>query len=302
LYDSEHHPRHRYQYGQDIGVAALCYLSWALWRLGYVDRASEIATDAIKRAEELSHPHTLAYTVCHARGFMDLFKCRHEDTQLYAGLVVSLCTENGFSHWINFGRILEGWAEICTGDVDHGTKKLRAGMIAWQEGGARLWLPIFLMLEAEACAKAGRGDAALEAIEEALVISNDTGERWALTELLRVKARLLQAAGRAEAGEIEAILLKSLQIARAQKARCWELRASCDLARLWQEQGHGAKALTLLQSIYGQFTEGFDTADLRDARALMEDLRRRIGRKEGECVSQKSSNRRDALIAYPPNG
>jgi predicted ATPase len=302
LYGSEHHPRHRYQYGQDIGVAALCYLSWALWRLGYVDRASEIATDAIKRAEELSHPHTLAYTVCHARGFMDLFKCRHKDTQLYAGLVVSLCTENGFSHWINFGRILEGWAEICTGDVDHGTKKLRAGMIAWQEGGARLWLPIFLMLEAEACAKAGRGDAALEAIEEALVISNDTGERWALTELLRVKARLLQAAGRAEAGEIEAILLKSLQIARAQKARCWELRASCDLARLWQEQGHGAKALTLLQSIYGQFTEGFDTADLRDARALMEDLRRRIGRKEGECVSQKSSNRRDALIAYPPNG
>src|SRR5262249_7359179 len=252
LYDLEHHPQYRFQYGQDIGAAALCYLSWALWHLGSVDQASEVAADAMKYAEALSHPHTLVYTICHARGLMDRFRRRCEDTQSYAGLVVSLCTENGFSHWVNCGRIFEGWAEICRGEADRGIEILRAGVAAWQKGGARLWLPMFRTLEAEACAEAGRGDAALQAIEEALAISKDTGERWAAAEVLRVKARLLQALGRPDVEEIEAILVNSLQMARAQQARCWELRASCDLARVWQSQGQRWKALKLLQSVYDQ--------------------------------------------------
>jgi predicted ATPase len=110
-----------------------------------------------------------------------------------------------------------------------------------------------------------------------------------MAEMLRVKVRLLQTVGRSEAGEIEAILINSLEIARAQRARCWELRASCDLARLWQSQGRGKKALKLLQSAYEQFTEGFDTADLRNAKRLMEDLRRSDGRKQGECGGKKSN-------------
>jgi class 3 adenylate cyclase/DNA-binding response OmpR family regulator/predicted ATPase len=279
LYDSEHHPDYRHQYGQDIGAAALCYLSWALWHLGYVDKASAVADQAMKHAEELWHPHTLVYTICHARGFMDLFRRRSEDTQSYASLVISLCTENGFSHWVNCGRILEGWAKICRGEEDQGIELLRTGVAAWQKGGARLWLPIFLTLEAEAYAKASCGDAALKLIEEALAISEETGERWAMAEVLRVKARLLQAVGRAEVGEIETILINSLEMARAQQGRCWELRTSCDLARFWQSQGRGKKALKLLQSAYDQFSEGFDTADLRNAKALLENLRRGVGQK-----------------------
>jgi predicted ATPase len=292
LYDSAHHPRYRYQYGQDIGAAALCYLSWALWHLGHVDRASEVAAEAMKHAEKLSHPHTLVYTICHARAFIDLFTRRCADAPLYAGLVVSLCTENGFSHWINCGRIFEGWAEICRGEVNQGIELLRAGVAGWKKRGARLWLPIFLTLEAEACAKAGRDDAALELIEEALAIAKDTGERWAIAEVLRVKARLLKAVARAEAGEIETILVNSLEIARAQQARCWELRTSCDLARLWQGQGRGREGLKLVQAIYEQFTEGFDTADLREAKALMQDLKRSwghkrsLGRKRNECTGR----------------
>jgi class 3 adenylate cyclase/DNA-binding response OmpR family regulator/predicted ATPase len=289
LYNSEHHACYRHQYGQDIGAAALCYLSWALWHLGYVDQASAVAVEAMKHAEELSHPHTLVYTICHARGFMDLFSRRCDDTRSYAGLVISLCTENRFSHWINCGRILEGCAEIRQGKVDQGIELLRAGMASWQKAGARLWLPIFLTLEAEAYAEAGRGDAALQAIDEALTIAKDTGERWAMAEMLRVKARLLQAVGRTEAGEIETILIDSLEIARAQRARCWELRASCDLALLWQSQGRRRKALKLLESVYEQFTEGFDTADLRDAKALMENLRRGLGRSQSECSEKKST-------------
>jgi len=293
LYDSAQHSRYRFQYGQDIGAAALCYLSWALWHLGYVDRASEVATEAMKLAEQLSHPHTLVYTICHARAFIDLFSRRHEDSRSYGAMVVSLSTENGFSHWVNCGRILVGWAEICRGEVDRGIELLRAGIAAWHKRGARLWLPIFLTLEAEACAKTGRGDAALVVIEEALAIAEDTGERWAMAEVLRVKARLLKVVAGAETKEIETILVNSLEIARAQQASCWQLRASCDLARLWQAQGRGREGLKLVQAIYEQFTEGFDTADLLEAKALMQDLKRSVGRKRNECTGKtdKASHR-----------
>jgi predicted ATPase len=152
-----------------------------------------------------------------------------------------------------------------------------------------LWVPFFLTLEAEACAEGDRGDAALQAIEKALSMSKETGERWAMAEMLRVKARLLQATGRAEADEIETILVSSLEVARRQGARCWELRAGCDLARLWQGQGRGRKALKLLQSIYDQFTEGFDTADLRDAKALIRSLRKSIRQKQSECVGSRAA-------------
>jgi class 3 adenylate cyclase/DNA-binding response OmpR family regulator/predicted ATPase len=279
LYDSEHHSCHRFQYGEDIGVTALCYLSLTLWHLGYVDQASQVAAEARRRAEELSHPLTLVFAICFG-GFLDLFRRRCETTQLYAGLITSLCSENGFLHWINFGRIFEGWAEISRGNVDHGIEVFRAAILGWQKGRARLWLPFFLTLEAEACFEAGRSEAALHAIEEALAISRDTGECWAMAEVLRVKARLLQAAGQVEAEEIETILVNSLEIARRQQSRWWEIRVSCDLARLWQDQGREGEALKLLQSVYGQFTEGFDLADLQDAEALMTSLRRKVGRKQ----------------------
>jgi class 3 adenylate cyclase/DNA-binding response OmpR family regulator/predicted ATPase len=294
LYDPQQHSCYRFQYGQDIGVTTLCYLSWAQWHLGYVDQASEVAVEAVKRAEELSHPHTLVYAICHARGFMDIFRRRCEETQSYAALVVSLCIENGFSHWLNCGRILEGWSKICGGKLDQGIELLRAGVDGWKQRGARLWLPIFLALDAEACIEAGRPDAALKAVEEALRMTKDTGERWAIAEVLRIKARTLQAAGRAEAEEIEAVLVESLEIARGQRARCWELRAACDLARLLQGQRRDKQALKLLRSVYDQFTEGFDTTDLRAAKALMGSLKRTAHRKQSKDAKKKPNKTRHA--------
>jgi predicted ATPase/class 3 adenylate cyclase len=271
LYNPEEHARFRYQYGQDIGATALCYLSWALWHLGYFDHASEVAAEAVRRAEEVSHPHTLAYTICHARGMMDIFRRRPEETPSYAGLVVSLCDEHGFPFWAAGGRILDGWAATCQGEVELGIPLLRDGLAAWRKTGARLWLPIFLALEAEAHAKAGHSDTALQVIAEALLISEETGERWAVAEVLRIKASLLQATGH-PTEEVEALLVNSLQIARHQQARSWELRTACDLARLWQPQGRGTEGLQLVQTIYDQLTEGFDTADVRDAAALLAEL------------------------------
>jgi predicted ATPase len=283
LYDPELHPRFRYQYGQDIGATVLCYLCWALWHLGYVDQASAVATEAVNRAESLSHPFTLAYTLSHARGMMDVFRRRPEDTRSYAGLVVSICTELGFPFWAAFGRILDGWAATCLGEPDEGIEVLHRGLAAWRETGSRLWLPIFLALEAEAHAKADRSDAALQLIEEALATAEETGERWAVAEVLRIKAGVLLATGRATADHIETLLTNSLAIARRQEARSWELRTACDLARLWQRQERGKEALNLLRSTYDQFTEGFDTADLKDAKALMESLQSNDANRSGRA-------------------
>ena len=286
-----------HQFGQDIGASALCYLSWALWHLGYVDQASEAATEAMKLAERLSHPHTLVYTICHARGFIDLFRRRCEDTSSYAGLVISTCNENGFSHWLNCGVILDGWATACAGHSDRGLGVLHEGMVRWQRSGAQIWMPMFRILEAETYLKAGRDEAALLAIEQALAEAENIGERWATAEALRIKARILSSAGDGKNfPEIEAILLNSLEIARRQQARCWQLRTSCDLARLWQRQGRNKKALKLLQSVYDQFTEGFDTTDLRDAQALLRNLRRNLTDGRGRRRVRRMKNNRSTAF------
>jgi class 3 adenylate cyclase/predicted ATPase len=272
IYDPDHHLRFRFQYGQDIGTTVMCYLSWALWHLGHVDQASQLASEAVKRAEEISHPFTLVYTLCHARGMMDVFRRRSEDAKSYAGRVTSLCSEHEFPFWAAGGQIFRGWAAINQGEVDAGVDELIRALAAWRKTGARLWLPIFLALEAEGHFKAGRNQAALHSIDQALATVDETGERWAVAEILRVKANLLLSTGQGRPDEVERLLINSVEIAQRQQALCWELRTSCDLARLWQEQGRSKEALKLLRTIYGRFTEGFETADLQHAKALIEGL------------------------------
>jgi predicted ATPase len=168
-------------------------------------------------------------------------------------------------------RILEGWAAVSDGEINHGIDLLQAGVAAWREAGAGLWLPLFLALEAQAYSKEGRNEAALEVIEQAIAISEKTGEHWCLAEILRIKAGLLSASDRA-GDQVEILFARSVSIARSQNARCWELRAACDLASLWQSKGRAIEALDLLQHIYGQFTEGFDSADLRHAKQILDGL------------------------------
>jgi len=272
LYDPNHHLRFRFQYGQDIGTTAMCYLSWALWHLGYVDQASQLASKAVNRAEEISHPHTLVYTLCHARGMMDVFRRQSDETKSYAGVVTSLCSEHAFPFWAAGGQIFGGWAAINRGEVDGGVDELIRGLAAWRKTGARLWLPIFLALEAEGHFKAGRDQAAFHSIEQALATSDVTGERWAIAEILRVNANLLLTTGRGKAEEVEEALIESLEIARQQQAKSWELRSATSLARLWRDQGKPQQARELLAPVYGWFTEGFDTRDLKEAKALLDAL------------------------------
>jgi predicted ATPase len=264
----------QYQYGQDIGASVLCYLSWALWHLGYVDQASQVATEAINRANAIAnHPHTQVFTICHARGMMDIFQRRTGDMISYAGSVVSLCREHGFSHWMACGRILEGWATVDQGEPERGIEIIGAGVAAWRGAGAGLWLPLFLMLLAEAFSMTGSNETALTVIDQAIAIAEQTGERWCLAEILRIKAGLLYATDPASQ-QVESLLAWSLRVARSQNARCWELRAACDLASLWQRKDRAQDALLLLQPVYAQFIEGFGSADLQSAKLILAGLER----------------------------
>ena len=269
LYEQDLESAQFYHYGQEVGATALCYLCWALWQLGYVDQAADVAARAVKHAEGLSHPHTLAYTICHARGMIDIMRRHPVDTHAYTQTVISLCSEHGFPFWGAGGQILQGWA-TSHDDPDKGVEQIRAGLAAWRKTGARLWLPIFVALEGEAHAAAGRSDAALRAVDEAIAISGETGERWAIAEVIRLKAQILSKSGRGEADEVEALLNESIETARLQGAKSWQLRAACDLVQFQRGRGREHDALKLLRSIYRQFTEGFGTPDLVTAKALME--------------------------------
>jgi predicted ATPase len=209
---------------------------------------------------------------------VDIFRRRPDNMRSYADSVLSLSREHGLSHWTAFGRIIDGWSVTTCGDTDRGIELLRAGVAAWQKAGARLWLPLFLTLEAEACAKAGRSDDTLELINCAISASQRSGERWYLAEMLRIKARVLSQADHTS-DQVETLLAKSLEIARSQQARCWELRAACDLALLWRSNSRVKEALELLQPIYTKFTEGFGTADLQHARQILGSLKPNESRK-----------------------
>jgi predicted ATPase len=200
---------------------------------------------------------------------IDIMRRRPEGADAYAQIVISLCTEHGSPFWAAGGQIVYGWA-IAHDNPDRGVEQIRAGLAAWRKTGARLWLPIFVALEGEAHAAAGRNEAALQAIDEAIAISGETGERWAIAEVIRLKARILSKSGRGEADKIEALLNESIEIACSQGAKSWQLRAACDLVQLQRERNRGRDALRLLRSIYGQFTEGFGTPDLITAKVLIE--------------------------------
>src|SRR5262249_33218647 len=243
LYDPASHACFRYQYGQDIGATALCYLCWALWHLGYVGRASEVAAEAVTGAEAAAPPPPPGVPKCHPPRMLGVWRGSTEEMRSYASKVVTLCTEHGFPFWAAGGQIFEGWAATCEGTADQGIELLQEGLSAWQATGARLWLPIFLALKAQAFAKQGRIDAALQTMEQVVAIKNEKGEQGAIAEVLRLKAGFLRAAGGARPAEIEALLIESLEIARRQQAHSWELRTACDLARLWREQGRCAEAV-----------------------------------------------------------
>lgn len=200
---------------------------------------------------------------------MDMFRRDASETVAYTDEVIALCNEHGFPFWAAGAQIMNGWAKCRQGQIEEGIATLENGLNKWRRTGARLWLPMFLASEAEACAVVGKLDQAMEGIEQAIAVASETGERWAMAEILRIKAEIVLAIDDGAQAQAEKILLESMDIARAQQARSFQLRTACDLARLWHRSGRATGAAALLGEAIGPFSENLDSADLMPARALL---------------------------------
>ena len=187
-----------------------------------------------------------------------------------AGELIAVATEQSFPERRGHGVIYRGWAKVKNGDVAEGTSLLRSGSTGLRATGREAGAPHFMTLLAKACEIAGQTDAAVTLLDDALRIIETLGQHWFAAEVSRHKGELLLRQGQAEAAED--LYRKALSIAREQEAKLWELRASMSLARLWRDQGRRAEARDFLAPVYGWFTEGFDTPDLREAKALLDGL------------------------------
>jgi predicted ATPase len=193
-------------------------------------------------------------------------------TQEHAEAATLLAKEQGFPDWMAFSAILRGWALAHQGQAQAGIEQLHQGSIAHRATGAEILRPYWLALLAEAHGTLGEPEAGLTVLTEALKRVDTTGERWYEPELYRLKGELLLQQSSDNQAEAENCFQQAIAIAQHQQAKSLELRAATSLARLWQQQGKRQEAHDLLAPVYNWFTEGFDTADLKDAKALLDEL------------------------------
>ena len=257
--------------GQDPGVACHIYAVWTLWSLGYSDQALARVQDGLALATELAHPFSSAFA---SNGTSLLYQLRGEEQEAYnhAAAAVTLSTEQGFVHLLAMGTIMRGWALTTRGQGEEGLRQMRHGLTAYRATGAEVVVPYFLVLLVEGYASLGQVEAGLNVLREGWEVMERTGQHLWQAEVCRLKGvLLLQQHGQVQA-EAEACFQQAIKIAQQQHAKSWELRASVSLARLWQSQAKQAEAHQLLAEIYGWFTEGFDTAGLKEAKALLAEL------------------------------
>jgi predicted ATPase len=271
LYDPDEHRALALRAGHDHAVACLTYLARALWFLGYPDQALARADEALKQAQELSHPFTLGRALTMA-GMVQQYLRDMLQVQERADAVIDLANQHGFTLWLADGTMLRGWTLAAQGRPHEGLLQLRQGITAARAAGAEVGYTNGLTMLADACRKAGQAADGLEVINEVLVVVSQKGVRVFEAELYRLKGELLLSESLNNTTEAEPCFHQALDIARRQQAKSWELRAATSLARLWQSQGKRPEAYDLLQPVYGWFTEGFDTADLKEAKALLEEI------------------------------
>jgi TOMM system kinase/cyclase fusion protein len=271
LYHPQQHRSHAFLYGYDSGVHCLSFGAWALWYLGYPDQALQRIHDALTLAQELSHPFSLAFALAFA-AWLHQLRREGQAAQERAAATIGLATDQGFPFWESWGTVLQGSVLAEQGQSAEGIAQMRQGIAAWRATGAELQLPYYLALLVEAYGKAGQAEEGLRVLDEALTAVHKTGERQHEAELYRLKGELLLKQDVPDEQEVESCLRQAVDVARQQQAKSLELRAAMSLSRLWQYQGKRVKAHDLLAPIYGWFTEGFDTADLQEAKALLDAL------------------------------
>jgi len=287
LYDTTQHSAHSLLYGQDPGVSCKAFAAAAAWFLGLAEQALKRSEAAFALATKLSHPFTLVIALSWEAVIHQLRREAHA-AQEKAEAVISLSAKEGFAFFLAWGTLLRGWALAEQGQGKEGIAQMHQGLTALRGTGAETFRSYFLTLLAQAYEREGLIAEGLGTLDEALTIMDKNGERLYEAELYRLKGELTfkkfgvrssesggpntQPLTPSTQAEAETCFLKAIEIARRRSAKSLELRAAMSLARLWQSQGKKTEAHKLLAEVYGWFTEGFDTKDLQEAKALLAKL------------------------------
>jgi predicted ATPase len=268
-----------FRLGADPGVRSFAWAAWTLWLLGYPDRALATMAEALSTARQVAHAYTLAW-VLHYTATLHGWCGEIDSAREQAEAEIRLSNEQGFVRWSAGGMTRRGWSLAMQGAIEEGIAELRQGVATWRVRAGEMGLSSILAQQAEAFGRGGYLKEGLDVLAEALAIVHRNAEHYYEAELHRLKGELLRSgAQRPQAGipqaavaEAEACFRRALNVARRQEAKSLELRAALSLSRLWQTQDKRKDARQLLTEIYGWFSEGFDTRDLQEARALLATL------------------------------
>jgi predicted ATPase len=269
LYDPQQHRAAAFHYGEDAGVFCRSYAAWTLWFLGYPEQGRTQSDAAVTLAQQSAHPFSCGFALATAAVFHQYCRER-QSVQDHVEATIRLAQEQGFTYLLVNGTLLRGWALAHQGQAREGIAQMSQGLRAFRATGAEIIRLYYLALLAEAYGMQGESEEGLTVLTEALMLVDTTGERWYEPELHRLKGALLLQQSEDNQADAETCFAQAIAIAQNQQAKSWELRAATSLARLWQQQGKRQEAYDLLAPVYGWFTEGFDTADLKDAKALLD--------------------------------
>jgi class 3 adenylate cyclase/predicted ATPase len=269
LYDPSSHRSLVHQVGFNAHNYSQALLGNVLLCLGFPAQASALSNAAVSGARRLVHPPSLAASLTIGALLLSLVR-DHAALDERADELIAVATEQGFPQWRAQGTIYRGWVRVKNGDVTEGISLLRSGSATYRATGAEQWMPYYIALLAGACEIAGQVEEAATQLDNALQIVERRGDRCLAAELNRQKGQMLLRQGHTEAAE--ELYHKALSIAREQEAKLWELRAAMSFARLRRDQGRHTEARDLLAPVYGWFTEGFGTPDLKEAKALLDEL------------------------------
>jgi class 3 adenylate cyclase/predicted ATPase len=259
------------RFGRDIGTALLYYRSWVHWMLGDPAAALADAGRALKDAREIGQAATLMPALC-LTGFTCILCGDYAAANTRSDEAIPLAEEKGAALWKAWGMLVRGWVLAQTGKAVQALEVMTQGISAWRSTGATVYMPLFLSPLARCYAELGKFNDAWHHIGEAMATVKTTKESWCEAEINRIAGEIALMSRDGAAAKGEAYFRRALAIARQQQAKSWELRAAMSLARLWRDQGKGQQARELLAPVYGWFTEGFDTLDLKQAKALLEQL------------------------------
>jgi class 3 adenylate cyclase/predicted ATPase len=271
LYDPAEHRSLATRFGQDTRMTLLSYRSLALWLLGCPEAALSDADEALKNSREIGQAATLMFALRITQTTYGLCGNRVA-TAAHAQELVALAEEKGVPFWKAFGMMNQGSVLALTGRASGATEMLISGIAAYRTTGATIFLPFYLPHLARAHAELGQFEEAWRCIGQAMRAAETTKEKWCEAEIHRTAGEITLLSPAPDAAKAQAHFERALAIARAQQAKSWELRAATSLARLWRDQGKRQQARELLAPIYGWFSEGFDTRDLKEAKALLDEL------------------------------